>query len=104
MNRNDISAYLEEERQRKRRRLRFKGEPGAAKVGVVFSWVPALKGGHGPYVLSLESGALPNGLAIVGNTLAGTPTVPASFTFWLKITDARLDTHSSRFTIAVDAA
>lgn len=104
MDRSKITAYLEGEHQRKRRRLRIETKPGAATAGVVFSWVPDLEGGHGPYTLALEAGALPDGLAIVGNTVAGTPTVAGSFEFWLSVTDARADKHSTKLNVTVNAA
>ena len=45
-------------------------------------------GGTSPYTWALSSGALPPGVAVVGSTLAGTPTAPASYNFTLQVTDS----------------
>ncbi len=48
----------------------------------------AAAGGTGPYTLAISSGALPPGIGIAGNLLAGTPTAPASYNFTLGLTDS----------------
>ena len=44
-------------------------------------------GGSGSFAFSVTSGALPNGLALSGNQIIGTPTTAGPFTFTVRATD-----------------
>ncbi|MBO9663143.1 kelch repeat-containing protein [Dokdonella sp.] len=58
-----------------------------ASVGSAYGQSFAAGGGTAPYVYELDSGSLPNGLQLVGDTLSGTPTASGSFTFVIRATD-----------------
>jgi hypothetical protein len=57
-------------------------------VGEAYSNPISMTGGTGPYVCTLNVGALPDGLSINGDTIEGTPTQQETQTFTLGITDA----------------
>ena len=56
--------------------------PGG-KVGEAYSQTLAATG-TAPIAWSIESGSLPNGLTLSGNTISGTPTTAGTFTFEVK--------------------
>lgn len=60
----------------------------SGSVGVPYTQALAASGGSTPYTFSVASGALPPGLAIVGNLIAGTPSAAGSYTFALGVTDS----------------
>jgi hypothetical protein len=53
-----------------------------------FDLTPYRSGGLSPYVWSMRTGALPAGLAIVGESIAGTPTLAGVSALSLRVTDA----------------
>lgn len=59
------------------------GEPGKSYTQA-FS---VTGGGFSPFTYTLDSGALPPGLALVNGQLTGTPTTSGTFTFKIKVTD-----------------
>lgn len=60
--------------------------PGG-KVGEAYSRTLAARG-SAPITWSLESGSLPAGLTLSGNTISGTPTAAGTFTFTVKASNA----------------
>lgn len=60
--------------------------PGG-KVGEAYSRTLAARGSV-PITWSLESGSLPAGLTLSGNTISGTPTAAGTFTFTVKASNA----------------
>ena len=58
-------------------------------VGSPYSQLITTSGGTSPLTASLDSGALPAGLAFTADTLAGTPTAGGHFSFVIKVTDAQ---------------
>jgi hypothetical protein len=46
-------------------------------------------GGKSPYTWTIGSGALPDGLALSGSTVGGTPTLAGTFSFSVAVKDAR---------------
>jgi Putative Ig domain len=60
--------------------------PGAT-TGSAYTTTLTASGGTAPYTWSLQSGTLPAGLAISGQTITGTPTTPGTSSFVLKVTD-----------------
>lgn len=55
-------------------------------------------GGVSPYQISVLSGALPSGIGISSNALAGTPTMAGVYSFTLQIQDANLVTATRAYT------
>lgn len=68
--------------------LSISGSPGGTVVGNSTVFTPKITGGTPPYSLSLLSGSLPAGRALTGNSITGTYTTAASYTFTLRVTDA----------------
>jgi hypothetical protein len=58
-----------------------------ADVGVSYDVSLNITGGTPPYVVTVTSGALPPGLAIVSGRIAGTPTKTGNFRFSLRVAD-----------------
>lgn len=74
----------------------------AGEVRIVYADVPlAATGGKAPYSWSINSGALPGGLALSGNTVGGTPSAAGTFTFGLQVTDAAGGTATASGTIGI---
>jgi hypothetical protein len=73
------------------------GEVRIAYAGVALG----ATGGKSPYTWSIGSGALPDGLALSGNTVGGTPTLAGSFAFSVKVADARGVSASRSITVNI---
>lgn len=57
--------------------------------------------GTAPYIWGLAGGALPPGLSVTGNTLAGTPVAADSYSFTLEVTDELGAKAMRNFTVTV---
>jgi hypothetical protein len=57
-------------------------------AGTAYSAVLQAQGGTPPYGWSVVSGSLPNGLALSGNAISGTPTTSSTSTVVVKVSDA----------------
>ena len=57
-------------------------------VGVPFSTSLSASGGTGPYTYSLDSGSIPPGLSLSGDTISGTPTQRGAYAFTIRATDS----------------
>ncbi len=99
-----VAAHLVRERRQKRRVARLRDEPPGGQVGVAYSWTPAVTGGKAPYVVTLNAGALPDGLALASSAISGTPTQGGSFKTWLKVTDAELVSSYKQVEFAIAGA
>jgi hypothetical protein len=66
-------------------------------LGVPYSANVAASGGSTPYLWSIASGSLPDGLTLNTNTgaISGTPTVPGTFNFTVQVSDASLPTETT---------
>lgn len=75
-----------------------KGVPATATVGQPYSGTLVASGGTPPYKLSLQSGALPDGISLDQNalTLSGTPTVAGDFDAILDVSDSAAVAQSVR--------
>jgi hypothetical protein len=67
--------------------LSITGTLTSATVGDSTAFNPSISGGTAPYTLSLFSGALPAGRAIVGLSVTGTYTTAATYNYTLRVTD-----------------
>mgnify|MGYP003757410163 CR=1 FL=1 len=78
----------------------------AGTAGVAYTAELQASGGVPPYTWSMISGALPPGLSVNGNLLAGTPTVAGEYTFTLQVADSQSIPYlqSMSFTLAIFAA
>lgn len=83
-----LASYLNTQRRQKRRVARFRDEPPGGQVGVAYEYEPAVTGGVSPYAVTVDSGALPDGLTLTDGTISGTPTVAGSTVVWLQVEDA----------------
>ena len=70
-----------------------------APYGQAFSQAFAASGGIGPYAYAL-TGTLPAGMALAGDTLAGTPTQPGSYAITVTATDTGSTGAGAPFTVA----
>jgi hypothetical protein len=70
------------------------GQLPPATIGLPYSQTLTASGGTPPYVWSVVSGALPDGIALSPNAgvLSGTPTAPGSFTFAVGVSDSTTPT------------
>ena len=79
--------------------------PGG-EVGVGYSAVPQVSAGTGPFMWSIATGSLPTGLILNAATgaVTGTPTMPGTTAFHLRVTDSLgvVATQSESITIASD--
>lgn len=57
-------------------------------VGVPFSTSLSASGGTGPYTYILDSGSIPPGLSLSGNTISGAPTQRGAYAFTIRATDS----------------
>ena len=76
---------------------------GNCTAGVACSTSFAASGGKAPYAITLGSGSLPPGLALVNGVLSGTPTQAGSFTFTITATDANQVAGNHDYTMTVNA-
>jgi hypothetical protein len=60
----------------------------AGNLNAAYSEPVTVSGGRAPLTVSLDSGALPPGLTLGGETISGTATTGGRFSFALKVTDA----------------
>jgi subtilisin family serine protease len=76
--------------------------PGG-EVGVSYSATLAASGGTQPYAWSVDSGSLPDGLALDPGTgaIAGVPTTAGSFSFTARVTDDLDQTDTAELTVVV---
>lgn len=73
-------------------------------VGTVYSQTLTASGGQAPYNFIVTSGNLPTGLSLsTAGLLSGTPTVPNSFSFTVRATDANICGSSRTYTLTIDA-
>lgn len=85
------------------------GSPPGANEGSAFSFTPSVAGGVGAKTWTLQAGSLPTGLSLNGSTgaITGTPSVPGSYSFTLRVTDSNTptpDTDDLACSISVGAA
>ena len=74
-------------------------------VGVFFSQTFTGSGGTPPYLFTVVSGALPNGLTLSpAGVLSGTPTSSGDYTFTIRATDAQLCIFERTYTLSVITA
>jgi len=80
----------------------------AGVVTVAYNQPLTVSGGQVPYTLTLLSGTLPPGIALVGTaampTISGTPTTVGVYTFTIKVTDSTAATTQTQYTLTVGAA
>ncbi|HNC44747.1 MAG TPA: putative Ig domain-containing protein, partial [Acidobacteriota bacterium] len=73
-------------------------------VGTVYNQTISATGGQSPYTFSVTSGSLPTGLSLSSaGAITGTPTVPNSFSFTVRATDANQCSSSRTYTLTIDA-
>lgn len=72
-------------------------------AGVAYSQTLTASGGSPAYAFAITSGALPQGLTLTGNAIAGTPTLTGTFTFTATATDSLGFTGSRAYTVTVAA-
>ncbi len=74
----------------------------AGQAGTAYSQTISASGGVGPYIFSLTSGTLPDGLALATDgTLSGTPTAPGAPTFTVTATDSNGAIGSRSYTLTI---
>jgi hypothetical protein len=75
-----------------------------AVAGESYSATFAASGGSEPYAWSLESGALPEGIALNASTgeLSGAPAAAGTFNFTMKVVDAEGRSHTRTYTIVAE--
>jgi hypothetical protein len=75
-----------------------------AEVGAGYNVNLNISGGAEPYVVSVDAGALPAGLNLVGGALSGTPTVARKARFTLRVSDDVGASMAKRFNLTVVGA
>jgi Putative Ig domain len=76
----------------------------AAVAGTAYSRQFTASDGVAPYVFSLTSGSLPNGVTLTGGgLLAGMPTEAGTFSFTVTVTDGRTLTSNATYTLVSNA-
>lgn len=73
-------------------------------VGTNYSQTFTATGGTTPYAWSLSYGDFPSGLALTNGSLAGTPTQPAPFAFFVKASDGAGHAVQKAFSITINQA
>lgn len=76
----------------------------AGTVGVAYTTSLAATNGVSPYAWSITLGALPGGLTLSGNTIAGTPTAFGTFNFTVQVKDANNFTATANLSIKINPA
>jgi hypothetical protein len=77
----------------------------AATAGTTYHQALEVSGGTAPYLFTVTSGTLPNGLALTSDgILIGTPTQPGSFTFDVTVGDASGCSRHRSYTIQIAPA
>lgn len=99
-----LASFMTTARRKKRRVARFTDEAPGGQVGVAYEYAPEITGGKAPFTITLDAGALPDGLSIVDSVIEGTPTDAGSFIAWLKVVDADLVASYSQFEFGIAAA
>jgi uncharacterized membrane protein len=72
-----------------------------------YSTTLTASGGTSPYIWSITAGALPAGLSLSGNQIAGTPTATGTFNFTVQVRDSAAPTPATAekaFSLTVSAA
>ncbi len=78
------------------------GDPPPGAVGEAYSYALIPAGGVEPYVITLESGALPDGLDMdTDGLITGTPDSEDTFAFVARLTDAEGNTTTESFEIVI---
>ncbi|HVR84995.1 MAG TPA: putative Ig domain-containing protein, partial [Planctomycetota bacterium] len=75
--------------------------PSGTNGGVYTSTTLTAANGTAPYTFSLLSGSLPPGLTLTAGTISGTPTIDGSFSFKIRVTDAKNRVADQLFVITV---
>lgn len=76
--------------------------PPAATLGSAYTHTLTASGGTGPYTFSVDGGNLPSGLTMSSTgVISGTPTVAASFTFFIMVKDSNEALDIEGFSITV---
>src|ERR1022692_3007266 len=79
--------------------------PSSGTIGTPYSGSLSAMHGTPPYVFSVLSGTLPNGLSLSSNgQVSGTPTVAGSFQFSVTVRDSQSDSDSESFTVTISPA
>ena len=78
------------------------GDFASLQMGQPFSVALSAAGGVAPY--SWQATGLPNGLAVVGNAISGTPSQAGSFTVTLTVTDSSTVTRSAAVAAGADVS
>ena len=73
----------------------------AGTTNAAYSQTLSASGGRAPYSYALTVGALPTGISLAGDTLAGTPTVAGSYAFTVTATDGNGNQGSIGYTLAI---
>lgn len=73
------------------------GPPPPGLKGVPYTWSAMASGGKLPYVWSVSTGSLPNGLTLnsASGIVSGTPSAAGTFSFSLVVTDANMNPSSA---------
>ncbi len=73
-------------------------------VGEAYDATLMAMNGSAPYRFELSSGRLPPGLALTDAKLTGTPTTAGTYTFGLRVIDARGDVDANRYVVEIAQA
>lgn len=85
--------------------LGIAGDPTDGTVGLTYSYALSAINGVGPYVFSLDSGSLPDGLSLAASGLiTGIPTTEETQTFIVRVVDANGIEVLGTFDITIAAA
>ena len=85
--------------------VQITGTPGPGYTTQAYSFVPTIAGGHAPYNVTLQSGALPTGTSLNASTgaVTGTVTTPGVYNYTLRVTDADGNVDDTPFSTTVNA-